>query len=241
MNAYLRSMKVAVISGASKGLGFAIAEKFIRENYHLAICSRQENELKAAADKLQALNPQSCILAIPCDLSDKNEVERFARQIQKTFTDIDVLVNNAGRFLQGRLYDEAEGQLETLLATNLLSAYHLTRALLPEMMKKKSGHIFNISSVAGLKPYAMGGSYSISKFALQGFSQNLRQELIPFGIKVTTVNPGATLSDSWKGSGVAEERIMKASDVAELIYTSAALSPQACVEDIVLRPLLGDL
>lgn len=234
-------MKVAVITGASKGLGYAMAEKFVRENYHLAICARNKQEIKSAAAQLQEINPESCILAEVCDLSSKEELEHFAHQVKETFESIDVLINNAGRFIQGRLVDEPEGQLEVLLSTNLYSAYHLTRALLPVMMKKKSGHIFNISSVAGLKPYTLGGSYSISKFALQGFSENLRQELIPFGIKVTTVNPGATMSDSWKGSGITEDRIMKSSDIAEIIFASSQLSPQACVEDIVLRPLLGDL
>jgi len=129
---------------------------------------------------------------------------------------------------------------------NLYSAYHLTRTLLPKMMHQQNtsgsrGHIFNICSIASLKSYKNGGSYSISKFALAGFSKNLREEMKPYGIKVTAVYPGAVYTDSWAGSGIDPKRIMEASDIAEMIYASAQLSPQATVEDIVLRPQLGDL
>jgi short-subunit dehydrogenase len=96
-------------------------------------------------------------------------------------------------------------------------------------------------SIASLKAYPNGGAYSISKFALAGFSKNLREEMKPFGIKVTAVYPGAAYTDSWAGSGVDPVRIMEADDIASMIYAASLLSPQACVEDIVLRPQLGDL
>jgi short-subunit dehydrogenase len=139
------------------------------------------------------------------------------------------------------VYNEKEGNLEEMIQTNLYSAYHLTRTLLPHMMARKSGHIFNICSVASLKAYPNGGAYGISKFALLGFSRNLREEMKPLGIKVTAVLPGAAYSASWEGSGVDPERIMTAEDVARMVYAAAILSPQATVEDIVLRPQLGDL
>jgi short-subunit dehydrogenase len=109
------------------------------------------------------------------------------------------------------------------------------------MIKAKKGHIFNICSIASLQAYPQGGSYSISKYALLGFSTNLRLELKDKGIKVTAVCPGATYTNSWKGSGVPEDRIMEADDIAKMIYAATQLSPQAVVEDIVLRPQLGDL
>jgi NADP-dependent 3-hydroxy acid dehydrogenase YdfG len=128
-----------------------------------------------------------------------------------------------------------------MMSINLYAAYHVTRSLLPLMIEKKSGHIFNMCSIAALKAYANGGSYSISKFALMGFSKNLREELKPFNIKVTSVYPGAVYTSSWYDSGVAPSRIMEAEDIAAVIFNSSQLSPQACVEDIVIRPLLGDL
>ena len=116
-----------------------------------------------------------------------------------------------------------------------------TRLLLPGMMARKTGHIFNMCSVASLKAYSNGGAYSISKFALAGFSANLREEMKAFGIKVTTVYPGAAYTDSWAGSGVDPQRIMEAGDVADMVLAASRLSPQATVEEILLRPQLGDL
>jgi short-subunit dehydrogenase len=109
------------------------------------------------------------------------------------------------------------------------------------MIKAGSGHIFNICSIASLQAYTQGGSYSISKYALEGFSKNLREELKDKGIKVTGVYPGATYTNSWAGSGVEPSRIMESNDIAKMILAAAKLSPQAVVEDIVMRPLLGDL
>ena len=128
-----------------------------------------------------------------------------------------------------------------MIAVNLYSAYYVTRGLLPSMMKKRSGHIFNMCSIASLKAYSNGGSYSISKFALMGLTKNLREELKPYNIKVTAVYPGAVYTASWEGSGIDPARIMEVNDIAEMIYAASLLSPQACVEDIVIRPQQGDL
>ena len=154
---------------------------------------------------------------------------------------IDILINNAGQFIPGSIYNEEDGTLEKMMDINLFSAYHLTRALLPEMMKKNAGHIFNICSIAALKAYDNGGSYSISKYALMGFSKNLREEMKPYNIKVTAVYPGAVYTSSWEGANILPSRIMEVNDIAEMVYSASLLSPQACVEDIVIRPLLGDL
>jgi len=109
------------------------------------------------------------------------------------------------------------------------------------MTATKTGHIFTLCSIASLAAYPNGGSYSISKFALLGFTKNLRKELQPHGIKVTAVIPGAAYTDSWKRSGISEQRLMEAEDIAEVIYHSTLLSPQAVVEEIIIRPQLGDL
>ncbi len=124
---------------------------------------------------------------------------------------------------------------------NLYSAYHLTRRLTPQMIKKSSGHIFNVCSVASLEAYEGGGGYSISKFAMHGFNQNLRHELKTKGIKVTGVYPGAVLTDSWGDFDNSSNRIMEASDIAAMIHVSTKLSVQAVPEQIILRPQLGEL
>lgn len=232
-----------VVTGASKGLGLSVADKFAddRNGHTVLLCARNAEALQHAAKYMQARYPRTTILAHACDLSKKEEVLRFANWVLQKVNKVDVLVNNAGQFVPGSVYNEPDGALEQMINTNLYSAYHLTRALLPSMMTAREGHIFNMCSIASLKAYPNGGAYSISKFALMGFNKNLREELKPYNIKVTAVYPGATMTDSWSGSGVDPHRIMVASDVANMIYTAAYLSPQACVEEILLRPQLGDL
>ncbi len=173
------------------------------------------------------------------DFSKPEDVARFAVCMRQVFPTLDILVNNAGIFQPGDIATEPRGQLESMMQVNVYAAYHLTRTLLPHMTD--GGHIFNMCSVASLKAYPMGGSYSITKYALLGFSDNLREELKPRGIRVTALCPGATWSRSWSGSGVDEVRIMEAVDIAKMLWAAYTLSAQADVEMIVMRPIGGDL
>jgi short-subunit dehydrogenase len=230
-----------IITGASRGLGKAMAERFAAGGYDCFLCSRDGVKLAAAAAELSARYPQVSVKSFPADMGEKAQVAAFAEWIGAAGVPADVLINNAGQFIPGSVHDEPEGALETLMAVNLYSAYHLTRRLLPAMMARRSGHIFNICSVASIKAYPNGGAYSISKYALAGFSANLREEMKPHGIKVTTVYPGAAFTDSWASSGIDPQRFMTAEDVAEMVFSASRLSPQATVEEILMRPQLGDL
>ena len=230
-----------IITGASKGLGKAMAERFAKGGYDLYLCSRDQWTLQSAQQELGARYPGVTIHSKSADMGVKEQVAAFGQWLLDAGAGVDVLINNAGVFLPGSVHNEAEGVLEQLMAVNLYSAYHLTRQLLPVMMARRAGHIFNICSVASLQAYPNGGAYSISKYALAGFSANLREEMKPYGIKVTTVYPGAAFTDSWAGSGVDPNRIMTAADVAGMVFAASELSPQATVEEILLRPQLGDL
>lgn len=235
-----------IITGASKGMGKALAEKFAANNYNLILCARSELQLYKTMEELLVKYPDSIIKAVPADLSETAGIRNFGAWAETQAKKmpggkVDILINNAGQFLPGSIYNEEEGVLEKMIAVNLYSAYHLTRLLLPRMMECRSGHIFNICSIASLKAYNNGGAYSISKFALLGFSKNLREEMKTHGIKVTAVMPGAVYTDSWKGSEISPERIMEAEDIAALIFTASQLSPQAVMEEIIIRPQLGDL
>lgn len=230
-----------VITGGSKGMGKAIAEKFAAVGHHIFITARNEEMLKATAQELEQKFPDCHCSFVSADLSTPEGIQVFTTYMLNQDSPADVLVNNAGSFLPGSIWNEEEGTLEKMMAVNLYSAYHITRAFLPEMMKKKSGHIFNMCSIAALQAYSNGGSYSISKFALAGFSKNLREELKPYNIKVTALYPGAVFTSTWAEGGISPDRIMEVNDVASLVYTTSQLSPQACVEDIILRPQAGDL
>jgi short-subunit dehydrogenase len=230
-----------VITGASRGLGKAIATAFAGDGqaHDLFLCARTRSSLEETAAELRKQFPRINVYTQACDITNKNELKDFAGMIIAACGKADILVNNAGIYLPGSAYGEDNGALESIMEINLYSAYHLTRLLLPGMIKARSGHIFNMCSIASLNAYPNGGAYSISKFALYGFSKNLREEMKPHNIKVTHVLPGAALTDSWKG--VDPKRIMEAADIAKMVYAAAQLSPQACVEEIILRPQLGDL
>ena len=229
-----------IITGASKGIGRAITLQYAAAGHTVLVCARGEVGLYNLVQEIQTLYPSTIIKGLPIDMSKKEEIIEFANWCLQ-FGTPDIVINNAGMFVPGSIAEEEEGILEEMITTNLYSAYHLTRALLPSMITKQTGHIFNICSIASMQAYNNGGSYSISKFALLGFSKNLREELKPKGIKVTAVLPGAAFTDSWSGSGVDPNRIMEADDVAKMIFAASLLSPQAVVEDIILRPQLGDL
>lgn len=230
-----------VVTGASKGIGRAIAVKFAANGYSLFLCARNETPLKQLAAELEGTHPGIRVRYKGCDVSDARQVLDFAAWVSEHAGSVDVLVNNAGAFIRGQVHDEPEGVLEKLMQTNLYSAYHLSRALVPDMIRRRSGHIFNICSIASLKAYPFGGSYSITKYALAGFSANLRDELKQYDVKVTAVFPGAAFTASWEESGLERSRFMEAADIAGMVYAASGLSPRACVEEIVIRPQAGDI
>jgi len=234
-------MPFAVVTGATQGMGKIIAEKLLNEGFSIAVCARNKAKLLQLETEWKERYPTAAIMIYETDLTIKEELTDFATAALSHFPAIDLLVNNAGSYTPGTIADEPEGLLQSMIAVNLYSAYNLTRALLPSMKEKQSGHIFNICSIASLKAYPNGGSYSISKYALLGFSENLREELKDHNIKVTAICPGATYTPSWEGSGVPPERIMESADVANMLWSAYRLSPQANVETIVMRPVKGDL
>ena len=231
----------AVITGASRGIGKEVARVFALHGYDLFLSSRSEDALLQAIEELKTEFPNISIDGKAFDLGVKEQAILFGEWVLGQVDTLDILVNNAGSFVPGSIADEADGALELMLDVNLRSAYHLTRTVLPRMIRNRSGHIFTLCSIASLAAYPGGGSYSISKFALLGFTRNLRHELKTRGIKVTAVIPGAVYTDSWKDSGIEKERIMEAEDIAKLIFATSQLSPQAVVEELVIRPQLGDL
>jgi short-subunit dehydrogenase len=233
--------KTAVVTGATKGLGRAIAEMFAQNGFDLCVCARTESDLDDMQQYWANTYPNRQLHTYPVDVSKKSEVVEFGGFVRNHWAQLDVLVNNAGLYLAGDVTDEPDGTLETMLETNLYSAYHLTRALLPLMLPFQKGYVFNMCSIASFMAYPNAGSYSISKFAMLGFSRVLREEMKPHGIKVTAIMPGVVWSDAWKGATLPYERLMQTEDVAKAIWGCYNLSDAAVVEELVLRPQLGDL
>jgi short-subunit dehydrogenase len=231
--------KLIVITGGTKGIGRAILEKFASNGFDVATCSRNEDDLEKLKGDTKKLG--AAVFTYKADMANKMEVNDFSRFIHTLKRPVDVLVNNAGYFVPGEISTEADGNLEAMMQANVYSAYHLTRGLVERMKENKAGYIFNMCSIASITAYANGGSYAITKFALLGFSKCLREELKNFGIRVTAILPGATKTASWEGVNLPDERFMKSEDVADMIYASYALSTRSVVEEIIIRPQLGDI
>jgi short-subunit dehydrogenase len=229
-----------IITGGSRGMGKAMAFEFAATASHIILCARNVEHLEKTKTEIVQKFPFCIVDVFAADLSIKTEVEGFADFCLNKFT-ADILINNAGTYTPGNSMDTSDEDFNKMMNLNFYSAYYLTKKLLPAMMKQKRGHIFNICSIAANRAYDGGGTYSISKFALNGFSQNLRHEMKPHGIKVTAVFPGAVLTDSWGDFDNSNHRIMEASDIAKMIFAASTLSPQAVVEEITIRPQLGDL
>lgn len=227
--------KKILITGASKGIGLAVAKKFHEEAWEVIICARGIDALESAKQKLPGLH------TFQCDISSKEEVKNLGKTIVNDFGALDVLVNNGGIFIPGNVSEEDDSVFESLMATNLNSAYYLTKTVLPPMKERKQGTIFNLASIASILPYPGGASYSISKYAMLGFSKVLREEMKAYNIRVISVIPGAVRTATWDGTDIPDERFIPAEDIASMIWNTYQLSARTVVEEILIRPALGDI
>ena len=232
---------LVIVTGGTKGIGKAVIERFMEGGFDVITCARNDMDLFFLKEEMKARFPSNDLYYQQADLSLKQDVNDFISFIKSTDRLITVLVNNTGIFIPGQIHNETEGTLEKTMETNVYSAYHLTRGIIDSMIEECKGHIFTICSTASITAYPNGGSYCISKFALYGMTKVLREEMKPYNIKVTAVLPGATLTDSWKGTELPEERFVAPNDVSDAIWAAYSLSPRAVLEEILIRPQLGDL
>ena len=234
-------MKTAVITGGSQGIGRALVHRFTRQGFDVTTCSRNQLGLDSLQAEVAEINPKSKYFSLAVDLSRKSEVELFITFIKQKQIEVEVLINNAGVFLPGEIHSEEDGNLEKMMNTNLYSAYHLTRGLIQAMMDRKRGYVFNICSIASLDAYPQGSSYTISKFAMLGFNKSLRREMQDRGVRVTAVLPGAVKTSSWDGVDIPEERFIRPDDIAETVWSAYCMSDSTVIEEIIIRPQLGDI
>jgi short-subunit dehydrogenase len=231
----------AIITGSTLGIGREIVFALLKEGWNVAVTSRNQVDLDNLQSLCNSKYPNQQCLVHKVDFRQKDETIRYGKLMNDTWPEIDLLVNNVGVFFPGAVHKEQDGALEEMIETNLYSAYHLTREILPSMMSRRKGCVINMCSIASFMSYPNGGSYTISKFGMLGFSKVLREEMKPFGIKVTAIMPGSTWSGSWADADFPEDRLMKPEDVAEAVMSILRMSPQSVVEEIIIRPQLGDL
>ena len=232
--------KLAVITGGSKGIGRALIDHFAEHGFDIITCSRNVEELQELKKTMEAKHAGVQVYCQKADLAIKQEVDGFVTFCKRLSRPIEVLINNAGSFIPGQIYDEEDGALQKMISVNLYSAYNVTRGLIDNMIDRRSGHIFNMCSIASIIAYKVGGSYCIAKHALLGMSKVLREEMKEFNIRVTAILPGATLTDSWAGVDLPVERFLKPEDIAAAVYSAYAISERSVVEELLIRPQLGD-
>jgi len=232
---------VVLITGASQGIGAAIARTFAREvrGCRLALVARNEKNLRSVARACEKLGASAAVF--PCDVADAAAVAALAGAVRKRLGIVDVLINNAGQFFGAPFLETPAKKFDEMFAANLRSAFLVSRALAPAMARRGRGDIFIMGSVAGFKALPGMAAYGAAKHGVLGLASVMREELKQKGVRVTAVLPGATWSPSWAGSGVSADRLMPAEDVARVFLDIYRLSRRTVVEEIVLRPQLGDL
>ncbi len=233
-------MPTVVVTGASQGIGAALAEAFAaEEGARLALVARTEAKLDAVAARCRALGAEA--VSFPCDVTDEEAVAAMAGAVLERLGAPDVLVNNAGAFQPGSLLETAPADFRAQLEVNLTSAFLVTRAFLPALLARGRGDLFFMASVAAIRGYPGGAAYCAAKHGLLGLARVVREETKGTGLRVTTLLPGATLTPSWAGTDLPEERFMPAEDIARAVVDLHRLSGRTVVEEILLRPQQGDL
>jgi NAD(P)-dependent dehydrogenase (short-subunit alcohol dehydrogenase family) len=231
---------IAVVTGASQGIGAAIAMRLAAEpNLRLALVARRKGKLEEIAEQCRDCGAQ--VSVYPCDLTDEAAVQSMAQAVQQDLGTPDLLVNNAGRFVRADLRAMDKASFLSVIDVNLTSAFLVTRNFIDAMEKQKSGTIFFMGSVAGLQAYPESGAYCVAKHGMLGLARAFRACAKGSGLRITAIMPGATESPSWDLEKHGENRLMPAADIAEAVTDIFRLSERTVVEEIVLRPLGGDV
>lgn len=227
--------KNALITGAGKGIGRAIALALAAEGVQVGLLARTEKDLQSLAEQVQATGVKAVYAS--ADVSDINSVNAAVRSIQSQLGSIDILINNAGIGKFAKFLDMEPAEWENQIRVNLFGVYYVTRALLPQMIEKQSGDIVNISSTAGLKGGVGTSAYSASKFGVMGLTESLMLEVRKHNIRVTALNPSTVVTDLARSANLInsnEEKLIHAEDFAELIIAQLKLNRRVFVKEASL-------
>ncbi len=231
----ISTKKVAIVTGATKGIGKAISIGLAQMGYQMVLIGRDKIDLENVSE---VINEKSGItpFAFQLDITDSESVRQTIRKIKNELGRIDVLVNNAGVYYNGTL-TLAEEEFKLMLETNLSAQFVLLQEIVPLMKKQKSGTIFNVASRAGKIGFAGSGAYSASKFGLVGLNESMYKELVPLGIRVTALCPGwvNTQMATQAGTTLESKQMIQPEDLFKTIHWLLSLSPGACVKEVILE------
>jgi 3-oxoacyl-[acyl-carrier protein] reductase len=249
MPAQILAGQLALVTGASRGIGYAIAERLLELGASLAICARREEELERAAAQLREKIPNpgpspaartsapgARVVAIAADLAQSAEIERLARQTEEQLGSLDILVNNAGVGGFGAFYQLTESDWDATVDTNLKAVFLLSRAVAPAMVARRRGYIINIASLAGKNAFAGGGIYCASKWGLLGLTGCMAEDLRAYGIRVSAICPGSVATKFGPHTGKSEAKMLQPADIALAVEMLLRQAPQSFISEIDLRP-----
>ena len=229
--------QVAVVTGAGRGIGAAIARKLAALGAVVILCGRKRDPLESTAAEIRRDGGQSEVL--PCDVTNLGSVEAAAQHIDKTHGRADILVNNAGiGGVGGPLHEMPPESWDAVLNTNLRGVYYCIRSFAPMMVRAKNGHIINISSLAGKNPLPNGAAYAASKWGLNGLSYSVAEELRTHNIRVSVVCPGSVDTELSPHTGKDSKKMLRPEDVAHVVAMLVTQAPQSFVSEILLRPTM---
>ena len=233
--------QIAVVTGAGRGVGEAVARKLAAMGAHVLLVARDSASLDKVRQKIQKHGGQAT--SLPCDLQDAAAVAQLGEQVAREFKRCDILVNNAGLGLEGKpLHETRPDEWDRVLNTNLRGPYLMIRAVAPLMIQARAGHIINISSLAGRNPLPNGAAYAASKWGLNGLTYSVAEELRQYRIRVSVIAPGSINTDfmDHQGQGLQSgkdpKKKLQPDDVAGVVATLVTQAPQAFISEVLMRP-----
>jgi 3-oxoacyl-[acyl-carrier protein] reductase len=226
--------KVALVTGASRGIGFAIARRLGRMGARVAICGRDQAKLDSSASSLRADGIET--LAVPADIARAEQISNLVQRTQQDLGPIDILVNNAGTGVFGPFHEFSEADWNRVLDTNLKSVFLMSREVAPEMIRRQTGHIINISSLAGKNTFANGAIYCASKWGLMGLSGSMAEDLRAYGIRVSAICPGSVATEFPGQGGKNPSKILEPDDVAHAVAALVTQAAGSFISEVHIRP-----
>lgn len=229
-----KKKNAAIVTGASRGIGYAAATELASQGYSLGLMSLTEENIKKAAQDIRSLFPETKVITAAFDVADGACTERFIGRVNVELGDVTVLVNNAGDYPTGTSTMPTD-ELQRLMDVNFLSATRFVQGVIPSMKKNGGGYIFNIASICGVEAFADVGGYCASKYALVGYSSSLAQELSSSGIKVTALCPSWVNTEKASRASLKPEEMIQTNDIALTIRYLLSLGPTASIRELVIH------
>jgi 3-oxoacyl-[acyl-carrier protein] reductase len=226
--------KVAIITGASRGIGFAVAHRLGTLGAKVGFCARDAGKLKSSADELRPV--AAGVFSAAVDVRHGDQIVAFVQNTQKALGPVEILVNNAGIGYFGPTHEATEENWDSVLDTNLKAVFLASKAVAPGMIERRGGHIINIASLAGKNAFAGGGIYCASKWGLLGLTECMAEDLRVYGIRVSAVCPGSVATDFSPRGKKDISKMLQAEDIALVVEMILRQAPQSFISEVLLRP-----